>query len=422
MSAYGFKGSFGHCAPRGVPQWNCGQSFAPHNHGWDNGHHKGFGHGHGWGGWGHNDCGYGKEFGHGHGWGHGHAKGFGCAPGWGHDGCGYGKDFGHGHGHGWGGKDWGCNPGYDKHHHDKGGNHGNWCWDDQKGWCHSDPSQNDIVYGTDHNDDISTGPGNDIIISKGGNDILDGESGCDIMIGGPGNDTYYVDNHHDKVIEKAGEGDDTILSSVNITAPNHVENITLLTDHDLNAIGNHLNNVLHGNDGKNFLSSLDGNDNLYGHAGNDILVGGRGNDFLDGGTGNDILNGGEGCDTYVFARGYDHDVIYDFDCDSSHTDILQFNGEIKASDLCFERCGNDLLINIASQAEDGGRTSEDSITVNNWFKGSEYQIEQFVFTESKVTWDAKQIADAVHCYSCGDSDLTASVQDQIQAQSQACCA
>jgi Ca2+-binding RTX toxin-like protein len=278
-----------------------------------------------------------------------------------------------------------------------------------------------VVYGTECDDDISTGAGNDTLIAKGGNDILDGESGNDTMIGGKGDDTYYVDSQCDVVIEHENEGNDTILSSVNITAPAHVENISLLTDNDLNAIGNHLNNVLHGNDGKNLLKALEGNDNLYGHAGDDILVGGAGDDFLNGGAGNDILNGGAGCDTYVFARGFDHDVIYDFECGTEHTDTLQFDGFIHPSDLCFERLGNDLVVNIHSLSEVGGPKSEDSVTINNWFKGSEYQIEQFVFVDSQVTWDAKQIADAVGCYTCADTGLGNSVQEQIQIQSQICC-
>ena len=409
MSYYGYKGSYGgYCQPKGGTQWNTGKTFG-------HSYTKGWGHSHA------------KDFG-------GHSKG-----GWN-----YGETSGFGkHGKG----DWG----YGYQHSHKGGETGCWVWSGKKGWCFEvepknpiktdpqvpskpdnhipdhghhtpgKPSENDVVYGTECDDDISTGAGNDTLIAKGGNDILDGESGNDTMIGGKGDDTYYVDSQCDVVIEHENEGNDTILSSVNITAPAHVENISLLTDNDLNAIGNHLNNVLHGNDGKNLLKALEGNDNLYGHAGDDILVGGAGDDFLNGGAGNDILNGGAGCDTYVFARGFDHDVIYDFECGTEHTDTLQFDGFIHPSDLCFERLGNDLVVNIHSLSEVGGPKSEDSVTINNWFKGSEYQIEQFVFVDSQVTWDAKQIADAVGCYTCADTGLGNSVQEQIQIQSQICC-
>lgn len=48
------------------------------------------------------------------------------------------------------------------------------------------------------------------------------------MIGGGGNDTYYVDNAGDVVIEHSGEGSDTVQSSISYTLGEHVENLVLL--------------------------------------------------------------------------------------------------------------------------------------------------------------------------------------------------
>ena len=242
--------------------------------------------------------------------------------------------------------------------------------------------------------------------------MLDGESGADVMIGGAGDDIYYVDNPGDKVIENPGEGDDTVFSTIDYTAPDNVENITALTNEDINLYGNDLNNVLHGNDGANVLEGRGGNDNLYGHGGDDILIGGDGNDFLNGGAGNDILNGGNGCDTYVFGFGFDHDTIIDFNTDPSHTnnDILQFESGVKFSDLCFDRCGDDLQITL-------GKDGSDSVTVANWFKGSDHQIEEFVFQDDNcVTWSNTQINEALCTYGnffCG-TDLNNLVQQQQQ--------
>src|SRR5690606_12653685 len=59
------------------------------------------------------------------------------------------------------------------------------------------------------------------------------------------------------------------------------------------------------NDVMNFLldhKSTTGNDAIYGYRREDILDGGAGDDYLQG--------NGEG-DTYIFARGYGHDTIYD---------------------------------------------------------------------------------------------------------------
>ena len=273
-------------------------------------------------------------------------------------------------------------------------------------------SGNDKLVGTDCDDDISGGKGNDTLIGGKGNDVLDGESGADVMIGGAGDDIYYVDNPGDKVIENPGEGDDTVLSTIDYTAPDNVENITALTNEDINLYGNDLNNVLHGNDGANVLEGRGGNDNLYGHGGDDILIGGDGNDFLNGGAGNDILNGGNGCDTYVFGFGFDHDTIIDFNTDPSHTnnDILQFESGVKFSDLCFDRCGDDLQITL-------GKDGSDSVTVANWFKGSDHQIEEFVFQDDNcVTWSNTQINEALCTYGnffCG-TDLNNLVQQQQQ--------
>lgn len=60
------------------------------------------------------------------------------------------------------------------------------------------------------------------------NNILDGMSGADIMAGGKGNDSYYVDNAGDQVIEKAGEGVDTVYAKVSTTLSANVENLVLL--------------------------------------------------------------------------------------------------------------------------------------------------------------------------------------------------
>ena len=45
--------------------------------------------------------------------------------------------------------------------------------------------------------------------------------------------------------------------------------------------------------------------------GDDVIYGFDIDDRLDGGAGNDRLEGGAGADTYVFARGYGRDEIFD---------------------------------------------------------------------------------------------------------------
>ena len=152
---------------------------------------------------------------------------------------------------------------------------------------------------------IDGSDGNDHLIGTSGDDIIDGKAGADIMEGGDGNDTYYVDNAKDVVIEQAGGGEDTVFSSISYTAATHVENVTLTGSANIFAAGNNSNNILTGNEGRNRLNSGRGNDTVYGMGGNDNLNGGEGNDYLDGGNGNDVINGDTGDDILVGGNGKD---------------------------------------------------------------------------------------------------------------------
>ncbi len=143
-------------------------------------------------------------------------------------------------------------------------------------------------------------PGNDKLSGTPDNDTLDGLAGADTLTGGKGDDTYIVDNTRDKVVEKAGEGTDLVLSSVTYKLANNVENLTLTGASAINGTGNNANNVIIGNSAANKLSGGGGNDTLEGGAGNDTLAGGSGNDFLYGGLGADALNGNGGADTFVY--------------------------------------------------------------------------------------------------------------------------
>ena len=137
--------------------------------------------------------------------------------------------------------------------------------------------------------DITGTSGNNDIKGGSGNDKLDGGSGNDTMSGGAGNDTYIVDSTADTVIEATNAGTDTVVSSVNYTLGDNLENLTLTGTATLGT-GNNLENILIANNA---------GDTLYGLAGNDTLTGGTGNDTLDGGTENDTMSGGAGNDTYI---------------------------------------------------------------------------------------------------------------------------
>lgn len=120
---------------------------------------------------------------------------------------------------------------------------------------------------------------------------LEGKADTGGLRGGKGDDTYIVDQAGDKVVEKSGEGTDTVLSySSSYKLPDHVENLTIAGTKAATGIGNDSNNILTANDAGNHLD---------GGKGDDLLVGGKGADVLDGGTGADTMKGGLGNDTYV---------------------------------------------------------------------------------------------------------------------------
>lgn len=192
-----------------------------------------------------------------------------------------------------------------------------------------------------------------VITGNSGNNVIDGGVGADTMIGGAGNDTYYVDDAGDVITENAGEGTDTVNTSVTYTLASDFENLTLTGIGNIDGTGNELNNLITGNNGDNVLDGLVGADTMIGGLGNDtyvvddvgdvltenasagtdlvqasitftlatdfenltltgsddidgtgnavanIIIGNDGNNVLDGKAGADTMTGGLGDDTYI---------------------------------------------------------------------------------------------------------------------------
>ena len=127
------------------------------------------------------------------------------------------------------------------------------------------------------------------LIGNGANNILDGFAGADVMRGGLGNDTYYVDDLNDNVIENAAQGIDSVYSSVSFALASNVENLTLTGSTAVRATGNSGDNRLVGNDEDNILN---------GGLGADVMRGGLGNDsyFVDDIGDNVVEDSGAGRD------------------------------------------------------------------------------------------------------------------------------
>jgi Ca2+-binding RTX toxin-like protein len=123
-----------------------------------------------------------------------------------------------------------------------------------------------------------TGNALDNAITGGaGADTLDGAAGADTLAGGGGNDLYRVDHAGDLVIEAAGGGADTVITTVDVTLADEVEAL-LLDGAARHGTGNAGANLLRGTAGADLLEGLGGADTLDGGGGADTMIGGAGND------------------------------------------------------------------------------------------------------------------------------------------------
>jgi Ca2+-binding RTX toxin-like protein len=148
--------------------------------------------------------------------------------------------------------------------------------------------------GGDGNDSLYGMAGNDRLEGGAGDDLLDGGAGNDTLAGGAGDDVYVVDSKTDTVTELAGEGSDTVQTSLTAyTLAANVENLFFTGTAAFTGTGNELDNL------------------IAGGRGNDRLSGGAGNDTLAGGAGNDALTGGEGADVFRLDLG-SNDTVADY--------------------------------------------------------------------------------------------------------------
>jgi VCBS repeat-containing protein len=144
--------------------------------------------------------------------------------------------------------------------------------------------------GTDQVVSIVINGANEIYNGTNNADVIRGDAYGDTMTGFAGNDTYFVNNTADKVVELSNDGYDTVQATVSYTLSDNVEALLLGGHLDINGTGNGGDNAIAGNAGANVLSGLGGDDSLSGGNGNDTLNGGDGDDLMNGGVGNDTAS------------------------------------------------------------------------------------------------------------------------------------
>ena len=230
----------------------------------------------------------------------------------------------------------------------------------------------DTVYGGIGEDEIFGGRGNDHLYGETdndtlhgyyGDDILDGGSGADEMIGGVGNDIYYVDNVNDKIIEKVGQGTETVIASIDYSLVNTALNHLTLAEHAVAATGNQYDNTLKGNDTANVLTGNGGKDTLDGGKGADMMSGGQGDDIYHVDNVNDkiIEEWGQGTETVISS--------IDYSLENTALNHIKLTGVAKKA--TGNRFKNELIGNAQNNSLDGlhGKDTLEAGAGHDWLTG-----------------------------------------------------
>ncbi|MBZ9850000.1 calcium-binding protein [Mesorhizobium sp. CA14] len=98
-----------------------------------------------------------------------------------------------------------------------------------------------------------------------------------VILGGKGNNTYHVNNAHDKIMEANGGGFDKVMASVSyaLSTGSHIEQLSTSNTAGKTAInltGNEFGQTVLGNNGDNKINGGGGSDLLKGYGGHDAFV------------------------------------------------------------------------------------------------------------------------------------------------------
>jgi Ca2+-binding RTX toxin-like protein len=167
----------------------------------------------------------------------------------------------------------------------------------------------------------------------GGNDFLDTAEGTFTgkAFGGTGDDEYRVANQDTHIIERAGEGEDKIISLHSYTLGANIENLEIWGQGKFSATGNGLDNEILGNDRANVIKGM------------------AGDDYLTGGEGHDRLLGGAGSDTFHFGYKDGTDRIMDFDAKGADHDTIDLEGFVanfEALQPMMHQKGADVVVEV----------------------------------------------------------------------------
>jgi serralysin len=107
-------------------------------------------------------------------------------------------------------------------------------------------------------------------VGGSGDDVLRGNEAVNELNGRDGDDTYYVQQNGDTIIDSSGT--DTVNSTVSFTLAANLEKCVLIGGASINATGNQFANTLTGNGAANQLNGGGGADRMIGNNGNDTYI------------------------------------------------------------------------------------------------------------------------------------------------------
>lgn len=227
------------------------------------------------------------------------------------------------------------------------------------------------VFGDDLENEMHINPYNRIdnvfiMQGKGGDDILygseydddiDGGTGIDGMVGGKGNDLYQVDRREDIIIEYGGGGRDKVISTASsYRISQNVEDLYFDGAYLQYGTGNAQNNLFEST--MNFSRIISA-----GNGADTVRLTGDAEDIVNGGQGDDTLQAGLGDDIYRASGYFGRDEI----TDAGGNDAVEF--DVNEEHLWFSRSGDDLKVSVVG--------AQDDITIKNWYGNASNKIEEF---------------------------------------------
>jgi len=289
---------------------------------------------------------------------------------------------------------------------------------------------NDILYGGDGDDYLDGGEDDDLLFGGAGNDTLIWGTGNDILAGQEGDDTFvvrdgaagdaaikwernYTNFGKDTVIMEGAMADGSHLN-FNFTDEIRVQDMRWTTDGDnitmTDTLGNetatvtfaHAYDTFATNDGK--LSFQFTNGRLYKDdvhfdvkagqetltatnktedvTGSFLVAKDSGSTFISG-TGDDYMFAGKGKDTFSFSGTFGDDKIIGI----GDEDVVKFDDYFRSTDYTLAQDGSDLVITGSM-----GGTKQGSLTLSDWFSGSQGATIAFTDGNYKVAGTAFQKA------------------------------